>query len=174
MAKHIVKCPVCEKQFDANTEPYIKIKNRYAHKQCAELREATMTQDERDLGALFEYVKNLFGSSYNYLKVKRQIEKMKTEYPDYTYSGMKRSLQWFYEITHHPTENANGGIGIIPYVYEDAKKYFYSLYLAQLKNETLIDIKTEIREFEIESPRTYQRPPRLFNIDDEEDEFNGE
>jgi len=172
--KHIVKCPFCSQQFDANTEEYVKIKTRYAHKKCAEEHEATMTQDERDLAALFEYVKNLFGSDYNYMKVKRQIEKMKSDNPDYSYSGMKRSLQWFYEITHHPIENANGGIGIIPYIYDDARKYFYSLYVAQLANEH-IDITTEAKEFVIESPRAYSRPPRLFMIDDdEEDEVDGE
>lgn len=175
MAKHIVKCPICEQQFDANVTPYIKIKTRYAHKECAEQREATMTQEEKDLAALFEYVKNLFGKDYNYMKVKRQIEKIKSDNPTYSYSGMKRSLQWFYEITHHPIENANGGIGIVPYIYDDAKKYFYSLYLSQLKNQTLVEVETETKYFEIESPRTCQRSPRLFNIDDdEEDVVDGE
>ena len=80
MAKHLVKCPGCGKTFDANTAEYVLINRRYWHKQCYEDKEASKTQDDRDLEALFEYCKNLFGRSYNYMTTKRLIEKYHNDY----------------------------------------------------------------------------------------------
>lgn len=52
----------------------------------------------------------------------------------YTYSGILKSLIYFYEIQHGDISRANQGIGIVPYVYEKAKAYYYSLFLANSKN----------------------------------------
>ena len=47
---------------------------------------------------------------------------------------MLKTLIYWYEIKGNSTEKANGGIGIIPYVYKDASEYYYSIYLAQIAN----------------------------------------
>jgi len=41
-----------------------------------------------------------------------------------TYSGMTGTLIYFYDIKGNSIEKANEGIGIIPWTYEEAKKYF--------------------------------------------------
>ena len=61
MAKHIVKCYYCGKQFDANEEEYVKVNNRrYAHKKCSEEKEQTLSQEQKDKIELEEYILKLF------------------------------------------------------------------------------------------------------------------
>ena len=82
---------------------------------------------------------------------------------------MLKTLIWWYEIKGNSKEKANGGIGIIPFVYKDALTYYYSLYLAQLANENVESIpKPKVKEIEIYSPEVYRRPPKMFNVEDEE------
>ena len=175
MAKAIVKCPYCEKSFD-RLDPsikFIKIGRRYAHMKCYNEHEAAMTQEEKDLRDLYAYIKDLLGVEYNFKKVEHQIKEFK-KYTDgndipYTYSGMLASLRWFYEIKGNSKEAANGGIGIIPYIYNDAKKYYYNLYLAQQRNKNVQGYTLQIKEIVIPSPRMYIAPPKLFDLGEEEE-----
>ena len=53
MAKHIVKCAICGKSFDASAVPFIKVNSkRYAHQSCQVEREAHLSQMEKDKKAL--------------------------------------------------------------------------------------------------------------------------
>lgn len=170
MAKALVKCLYCGEQFDRNdsSNEFVKINRRYAHKKCSEEYNASLTQEQKDLNNLIEYIKELLGDDYNFMKVKKQIEDYHKKY-DYTYSGMLRSLIWFYEVKNNSIDKANGGIGIIPFIYNDAYKYYYNIFLAQQKNQNVENYQVTVHEITIPSPRMYVRPPRLFNLDDEED-----
>ena len=65
---------------------------------------------------------------------------------------MLKTLYWWYEIKGHSVDQAQGGIGIIPFIYEDALKFYYSLYLAQTANATLKIEIPQVKEIEIPSP----------------------
>ena len=167
---HMVKCTVCGKQFDRDKVQAVKVSaRRYAHYSCkpdGELVPLANPVDE-DLLKLEAYIEDLLGKDYNHAKVKKQIKDFKHDY-DYSYSGMLKTLTWFYDIKGNPKEKANGGIGIIPFVYKDALNYYYSLYLAQIANEKVGSYKLEVKEIEIESPEVYRRPPRMFNVGEDE------
>lgn len=167
---HMVKCTVCGKQFDRDKVQAVKVSaRRYAHYSCkpdGELVPLAKPVDE-DLLKLEAYIEDLLGKDYNHAKVKKQIKDFKNDY-DYSYSGMLKTLVWFYDIKGNPKEKANGGIGIIPFVYKDALNYYYSLYLAQIANEKVGSYKLEVKEIEIESPEVYRRPPRMFNVGEDE------
>ena len=158
MAKAMVKCPYCGKSFD-RLDPmikFIKVGRRYAHVKCYNEHEASMTQED------------------NFKKVEHQIKEYK-KYKDgndipYTYSGMLASLRWFYEIKGNSKEAANGGIGIIPYIYNDAKKYYYNLYLAQQKNKQVKNYIAAVEEITIPPPEMLQPKPKLWFDDEEDDE----
>lgn len=130
-----VKCPYCDKYFYRDVEEFVQInKTRYAHKACYERHTAELTQEERDLEILNKFIKKLFNIDTVSEKIKRQIK----DYHDnknYTYSGIYKSLVWFYEIKKHPIDKANGGIGIVPYVYEDARNYYTAMWMAQQQNQ---------------------------------------
>lgn len=167
-AKHLVKCFYCGKQFDAANEPYTKPRaNRYAHASCDQQANANKTQEEKDYEALVEYIKQLFGNPNP--RVWKQLKEFKDVY-NYTYSGMLKTLIWWFEIKHGDIEKANGGIGIIPYVYDQALQYYYALYLAQIANEDkdIEHYQVRVREFVIEEPKATPKPPRLFKFEEEE------
>jgi hypothetical protein len=167
---HMVKCTVCGKQFDRDKVQAVKVSaRRYAHYSCqpdGELVPLANPVDE-DLLKLEAYIEDLLGKDYNHAKVKKQIKDFKHDY-DYSYSGMLKTLTWFYDIKGNPKEKANGGIGIIPFVYKDALNYYYSLYLAQIANEKVGSYKLEVKEIEIESPEVYRRPHKMFNVGEDE------
>lgn len=169
MAAHWVICLYCGEKFNRDETECVKINRRYAHCKCAEEHEINMTQEERDYQALQTYCKELFGEDYNYVMTKKLIERYKKEY-SYTYTGMKKCLQWFYEIKGNSKEKANGSIGIIPYTYEQSREYFYNLYLAEEKNKNYVKEDIPIREVDIASPRQRIKIKRLWF----EDEENGE
>ena len=161
-----VKCLYCEQQFNRN-DPNIEVKKvgrRYAHLQCWEQHMANMTKEEKDEMAFYVYVQQLFGSEYNYTLTKKLAERYHTE-SNYTYSGMLKTLKWYYEKEGHSLDKSNGSIGIIPYVYQQALNYYYNLYKAQLINQEK-DIQQisqpQIREITIQSPTVYQKPPKLW------------
>ena len=166
MAKsHYVKCLYCGKIFDANTIPFIKPNaNRYAHVDCYKAHVKPKSQDEQDYEALCDYVKKLLGKDLQ-PRVWKQIDDYKKQ-NNYTYSGILKTLKWWYEIKGNSIEKSNGGIGIVPYVYQEALKYYYNLYLATLSNENK-DIKQyteKVREFYIFSPSVQRKPPKLFDL----------
>lgn len=167
MAKAMVKCLYCGEQFDRLSVPNIKIGRRYAHKECYEQQDAEVLKEQQDKHDFFNYIKELYGEDYNYISISKQAESYIKQY-NFTYSGMLKSLQWFYEVKHNSKESANGRIGIIPYIYEDAKKYYYNLYLAQQRNKEVQNYRLEVKEIVIASPRMYITPPKLFDLGEEE------
>ena len=169
---HKVICCYCKKQFDRDKEPTKQVSaRRYAHMKCWEEHEANITQEERDIKAFYEYTQKLFGEDYNYILTKKLAERYVKE-NHYTYSGMLKTLKWYYEKEGNSIEKSNGSIGIIPYVYKQALNYYYSLYLAQqINKEKNISnfIISKVKEVSIQSPRVYVRPPHMW-LEEEEDE----
>ena len=84
--------------FDANMEPFVKPNaRRYAHKSCAQSAEENQSQEERDKKELEEYIKQLFGINSISVKIRKQIDTFKKE-KNYSYSGMRKTLKYFFEI----------------------------------------------------------------------------
>lgn len=162
--QHYVICKYCGIKFNRDVEPTVKIgERRYAHKACAEKVEAAIPQEEKDYMALEQYIKKLFKIDTVSMKIKKQIRDFKAEY-GYSYTGILKTLYWWYEIKEHTLEQSNDGIGIVPYVYNDAEHYFYTLYLAQLVNNNINPHTNKIEEVEIASPRVRTNPIKLFDL----------
>lgn len=172
MAKHLVICPYCREQFDAQPEDenkiWVRVGRRYAHLNCYQEYQENLTQEERDKIEFFEYTKNLFKDTYNYMTTVKLAEQYQNKFR-YSYSGMLKSLKWFYEIEHNPIDKANGSIGILPYIYKDAEQYYYNLFLAQQKNINVTNYKVRIEEITIPPPVFRRPPPKLWWDDDKED-----
>lgn len=169
---HLVTCVYCKKRFDRDKIDTTQISaRRYAHKECVEKNQKEKSQEEQDLEKLEQYIMKLFDEPYINARIKKQIKDYKAMY-NYTYSGMLKSLIWFYEIKGNSIEKANGGIGIIPFIYKDALQYYYSLYLAKLSNENknIEEYKPKIKYIEITPPSAIRKMKRLFNLDSKEEE----
>ena len=167
---HQVKCLYCGKYFDRDKEPTKQVSaRRYAHMDCWREHVANMSQQERDIEAFYDYTKKLFGEDYNYILTKKLAERYVKE-NKYTYSGMLKTLKWYYEKEGNSLDKSNGSIGIIPYIYKQALNYYYALYQAQLVNKEK-DISNftlpKVRTISIESPRVHVRRPRIW-LEEEE------
>ena len=164
-----VVCAYCKKPLSKKDPDYIMVgNNKYVHKECQALEEH---REKTDKEKLEEYIKELFQISYIEPRVKAQIKKYVEEY-NYTYSGMQKALYYHYEIKGGDKSKANGGIGIVPYVYQNAYNYFYELWLAQQKNK---DVQIElyqprVKEIVIPRPERKVKKRPLFTFLDEEGE----
>ena len=136
---------------------------------CAIAAENEKSQAEKDKEDLENYIMNLLGEEFISPKVRKQINNYIETY-NFTYSGMKKALVYFYEVKGNDKSKANGGIGIIPYVYRDAYNYYYSIWLANQKNEDKIvtNYKPIIREVRIPPPQLKPRKRRLFSFFEED------
>jgi len=168
-----VKCKYCGQALDRDTEAFEMVGTRYAHKRCIIAHDANKTEKEK----LCDYICNLFDTDFINPKVQKQIKQFIEEY-HYTYSGIINTLEYFYRIQKHDITKANDGIGIVPYVYNQARKYYFDIYQANLKNNNK-DLKKykepKVIEVTITSPKRETREEKLFSfiendevIDDEQ------
>lgn len=143
---------------------------RYAHISCAEKQQKEKTKEELDKEELENYIKQLFGITQLTPKIKKQITKYIKE-ENYSYSGIRRSLVYFYEIKHNSLEKSNDGIGIVPWVYSDAYNYYYNLWLAQQKNQdkNIDDYKPKEIVITIPPPERKIKKKTLFSFLDKEE-----
>lgn len=162
---HFVSCKYCGDRFDRDREPAVEVSpRRYAHKRCAEKVDATIPQDEKDYNNLELYIKKIFNTNNINAKIKKQIHEFRQEY-GYTYTGMLKTLYWWYGVQNHTTELAQEGIGIIPFVYSDAEQYFYTLYMAKILNDNIIEYKPKVEEIWIDPPEKKPHKVKLFDLD---------
>ena len=160
-------CKICGKQFDRNAEQaVIAGPRRYAHQKCLPTGELVPMENPIDpeLDKLNNYIINLLGKDYNAARVKKQIKDFKEQ--GMSYSGMLKSLIYFYEVKGNSKEKANGGIGIVPFVYKDAYNYYYDLFMAQQRNENKKPFIERVREIIIKPPKV-EKPVKLFDLDKE-------
>ena len=170
---HKVTCIYCKQIFDRDKEPAVLVSTRrYAHALCAEKANKEQTQAEKDYDQLILYIRKILKESYVDAKVKKQIMDFKKQY-NYTFSGMLKTLEWWYEIKKNPIDKANGGIGIIPFVYQEAYNYYKAIYDAQQNAAAgLCNYQPRIEEIEIPPPVATYRLPQLFDIEEEVENDN--
>lgn len=163
-----VTCCVCNKPLHLKKDKCSQIHgNKWAHKACAELEAKRELTDEEKL---HEYIRQLFKTDFVSPRIKKQIKQFITEY-NYTYSGILKSLKYYYEIKHGSLEKSGNGIGIVPFIYQNAYNYYYAQWEAQQKN---IGKKVEayvpkVKEIVIKSPQRQVRKRKAFTFLDKED-----
>ena len=174
---HYVTCSICKKRFDRDKYPAVLTSSRrYAHALCAGVLSEKEKKKEEERIALETYIIKLFNLEHMDGKITLQIKRYLQEHPEYTYSGIRRSLEYFYEIKKNPIDKANGGIGIVPWIYEEAKRYYYNKWLLSQKNKEK-DISAyvpKVREIVIQPPKREPiRRKRFTFLDQEEVEARG-
>lgn len=169
---HYVQCAYCGVRFNRDkTVDWIQINSRrYAHIACHSKHLSEQSQDDKDLAALEEYIKQLFSIDLIPAKVRHQI-KVYHDDNKYTYSGMLKSLTYFYNVKGNSIEKANGGIGIIPYIYQEAHAYYLAIWQANQTNQArpIEQYKTEEQVIVIPPPQRVEKKRVLFSFLDEEE-----
>lgn len=136
-----VHCRICKRAIDRNTEKenvdwIMPSRNFYYHKSCYEnwKRDTANLQMAKEDDEWIDYIYDFIGrdlkGKYNYLKCESQRKSFIKKY-GYTNKGMFFALKYYYEIQNNPWDKAEGGIGIIPYIYNDTCAYWEKRYLKQ-------------------------------------------
>ena len=169
-----VTCIYCKKTFNKSEELFKLFTNgKYSHQTCYELEQ---TRELTDQEKLEKYIMKLFDSDYVYAKIQKQIKDYITNY-GFTYSGIHKALVYYYEVKGNKFDagKAQGGIGIVPFVYQHAYNYYYAIWEAQQKQENISDAKSvekfipKVIEVKIPVPQRETKKRKLFSFLDEEE-----
>lgn len=174
---HYVICSKCGAKFDRDKVQAVRTgARRYAHATCdpnnTDFVPLLVKEEDPDLTKLKDFINQLYGKNANWAQINRQIKIYTTE-NNYTYSGILKSLVYFYQVKGNSIDKSNYALGIVPFVYQDAYNYYYSLFLAQNQNEKK-DIKsfvTKVKEITIPLPKI-NLPKRLFKFLDNDEEVS--
>lgn len=141
-----VKCPICNEYFDKEKIENIKINNRYLHINCYN------NTNEGQRIQLENYIKKLMKIEKISPLIKKQIDNFYQE-KQYSYKSILFTLKYFYEIKKGDITKAKG-IGIVDYVYEEAKNFYKNIEEIKKKNQNiLINNNSKIINIEINSPK---------------------
>ena len=92
---HYVTCAICRERFDRDKYPAVLISSRrYAHATCAGTLSPEDAQKEKDRKDLENYIIKLFNLEHMDGRITLQIQKYLQDHPEYTYSGIRRSLEY--------------------------------------------------------------------------------
>ena len=169
-----VTCMYCKQTFNKGLEEHKVFSNgKFAHLECFNLEQ---TRELTDQEKLERYIMKLFGSDYVYAKIQKQIKDYVTNH-GYTYSGIQKALIYYYEVKGNPFDagKAQGGICIVPYVYNNAYNYYYAIWEAQQKQEHIVDASSlseyipKVIEVHIPVPKRQEKKRKLFGFLDEEE-----
>lgn len=146
----IVKCLYCGEPIDRDKEKCQiaqETPRRYAHLTCFAPKAGV---DEVLTNEIMEYCKDTFGPLANFGLIGKQINTYVKE--GKTRQGILLTLKYWYGIKKQSIDKSNGGIGIVPYVYEEAKKYWEKaapkrvakmdeevVYVKRKKNKSLLE-----------------------------------
>lgn len=114
----LLKCKYCSEFIDPETTAYEKVGNRYAHQSCA----SNITSESVQRKQLTDYIDKLYKGKVNWPLVGKQIQSFLAQ--GYTLTGLYYTLQYLYEIRKEDISKAHGGIGFIPYKYNEAREYY--------------------------------------------------
>lgn len=163
-------CPFCKKKIDRFKDQYRRLPGGwFGHEQCCIIEDQRKKTPEEELDL---YIMKLYDIPFVSPYMKKQIEKYRVNY-QYSYTGMLRSLKYWYEIKKTPFD-ASKGVGIIPYIYQDAYNYYYSIWLAnqKAKEDEASTIKKQIELVNIGPPAKPRILKKLFTSIDKDEITN--
>ena len=112
-----VKCPECDTLNDKEVAVYHN--GRHYCAVCYENKK----KSSDDYKALIEYICEIYGIEAPTGWMLKQIKDFREQF-GYTYKGIKSSLHYFYEIQEGNSVENSMGIGIVPFIYDEAKNYY--------------------------------------------------
>lgn len=127
-----VKCTFCNEYIDI--EEAIKDDKNYFHKDCLKKR--------NDRNELFDYICKLYNLKAPGPRIMQQVNSFIYN-NNYTYFGIMKTLEYFYEIKKGDIKKSNDGVGIVPFIYIEAQQYYENIRRIQLRLQNGLEEKTE-------------------------------
>ncbi|MGD7046969.1 hypothetical protein FZC83_01910 [Rossellomorea marisflavi] len=146
-----IKCHICKRVI--KDEP-IKHSGKNYHEDCFN----KWRQEVENRNSLYDYICQLYKLDIPTGMIRKQIKEFQDEY-DYKLKGMELTLRYFHETLDNKPRPGDG-IGIIPFIYEEAKNH----YLKQQKIlESIQNMKVEEVTVHI-APVKYKRKTKKIDI----------
>lgn len=158
MSNDNIACAICGKNIDTDSEPrgsWIISRKKYYHIDCYNNNAAVIEND------IIDYCKELYGACCNVKRIKKQIK----EYIDEGKSmkDIYMTLRYWYEIKHKDPSKAQGGIGIVGYVYQEAMQWCDKMSRIKSKHVVALDEKPPVT---VTVKTTPVRKPKRVNLFD--------
>ena len=120
----MAKCRLCNIPIDKEKDDWIMpSKNYYYHKQCYNnWKKVQPKADEEYVDLIYDFIARDLKVSYDWWVCEAQRKKFLKE--KMTNKGILFALKYFYEVKHGNWEKGHGGIGIVPFIYNDACAYW--------------------------------------------------
>lgn len=131
------KCVICRKEINKYATNYYKVAGGFVHLECLdeykeihprakkfELKEK-LHSDDIFINMTMDYLIDL-GIDVNFTLFQRQRQNYISTY-NYTNEGIYNAIRYFYGVKKGRIDKSNGGIGIVPYIYIEAEKYYKNL-----------------------------------------------
>ena len=150
-------CPYCHKEIQVN-EPKKAYKTRHYHTSCyKKFCEEIYNQNQANADPkeqLYGYICTLFDISELTPFLTAQLRKFESDY-NMTYDGMWFSLKYYFEILGNKVDKRKG-IGIIPYIYDEAKAFYQKVTFLKEKNKdkpNVPETKVKVQAGRSKSPK---------------------
>lgn len=167
------KCVFCKKEVIGNYEVAMFHKGFFYHDDCfakfdgvAIKNAKLMLQDKQEL---VRFINTLFG--FEVLPPKVNLQIMKYINSNYTYSGIHKTLEYFYITKKNSLDKANGGIGIVAHVYDEARAHFLNahknkqtLEISRSRNSEILNAMPTIIEITVGADDTKNK--KMISIED--------
>ena len=121
--RNTVICQICRQNINKLSDEYLKKSTGYIHRSC-------VPPEEADRLELCNYIVEIFHLKAPGPANMRLIKKFHTE-NGYSYKSMYYTLKYYFEIKKGSIEKSQERIGILPYVYDEAKQYYENLTRTQ-------------------------------------------
>ncbi len=160
----VVKCHYCKKMFPKEETEYVCAGPQYYHKECYE----KVKNENAVIIAIHDKMKKLCGKQYNKQKIDAKIAAYKKM--GFTVAGVKKALDYWYDIRKEDPTKAYGSIAIVEYIYGEAADYWYAQEISKHQYDTT-DFGSWKNSLESEkiivSQTVTQKPKRLklFELD---------
>lgn len=150
----VAHCMECKCEINKDID--VQIGNRWRCLQCNN----KVQKEKQDRKELYDYICDLYELDIPTTMMMKQIKEFKENY-NYKYKGMLLALQYWYEILEK-SFNEENGLGIIPYIYNEAKKH----YIAKQKINSYTIPNLEEQTIIIKPSQTIKKVKKLIDIND--------
>lgn len=135
----IKKCRWCGVYFNTSKMEkdmwIMPVNGWYYHKDCWEDKqkpgsikpEASVDEFDTYRQNIFLFIERDLKGTCDYARITQQMKQYKLNNKEWTYKGMFFALKWFYEVKKNDWGKANGGLGILPYIYYEGTEYWREL-----------------------------------------------
>lgn len=132
--------------------------------------------EEQEWSLVQNYLELDLNMKVDWSRCRQQWNRLIKNNKIYSPKGIRYALYYYYEIKHGDVAKANGGIGIVPFIYEDSKKYWYQNeskrrgFVAAIEEQILKREAKKIEEFKL--PERHKRVMPTWSIEDIEEEVD--